>query len=60
MAPQEDDIPDVIAEYDRMAHFWLHQIQWTRGMGCMTPVEIWNDVSLGGHAMWIQAEHRTK
>jgi transposase InsO family protein len=45
MSPNADDVLRLIAEPMEFPCFGLPQIQGTRGMGPMTPHEVWSDIS---------------
>jgi transposase InsO family protein len=45
-APKAEDLPNLVAEYNRTPHFGLGQVQRTRGRGHMTPLEVWSDATL--------------
>jgi hypothetical protein len=40
MTPNQTDVAALIAEYNQAPHFGLLK---SRGMGYMTPLEVWND-----------------
>jgi hypothetical protein len=43
MAPKQADVATMIAESHQPPHFGLSQIERTRPMGRMTPLEVWSD-----------------
>jgi hypothetical protein len=45
MAPNADDVPQLIPEYNSTPHVGLPIVQCTRSVGRMTPREIWADTS---------------
>jgi hypothetical protein len=43
MAPKQANVTALIADHNQAPPFGLPQIEIPRRMGCMTPLEVWND-----------------
>jgi transposase InsO family protein len=45
MAKESQDVDRLVEEYNETPHFGLRKVQRTRGVGPLTPKEVWNDPS---------------